>query len=234
MSQYPTQPPTPPPGQPPQPGYYAPGTPGAAPTKTSGAAIGSLIAGILSCIPFVSIVAVILGIVGIRATNRPGTGGKGLAIAGLVLGILGLIWTLGFIAMGGGIWGLIRATQGERNYAAAFVKDIAAGNPAALRAKCAPSITDEELKTLIEQTKAWGAVSDVTTPIAVKNTEDGKTVAFASGAATYGQGTKHTFMMSMEKPAGANEDAYKVTGFSFPELTAAQIGKAPTKPGDED
>ena len=58
MSQYPPQPAYP--GAPPQYGHPPGGMPPAA-KKTSGAAIGSLICGILGCVPFItSLIAVVL------------------------------------------------------------------------------------------------------------------------------------------------------------------------------
>ena len=88
----------PPYGQPPygQQPYGQPGF-GQAPRGTSGAAIASLICGILGCVPFItSLLAVILGFVGIKATSNGRAGGRGMAIAGLILGLLGIFgWGLG-------------------------------------------------------------------------------------------------------------------------------------------
>src|SRR2546421_591327 len=133
MSQYPPSQ-MPPPGQPPYPpaNYAGPGAPG--PRTTNGAAVASLIFGILGCIPWITgILAVILGIVGIKKSNDPRVqSGKALSIIGIILGLISIIaWT----SFGGGIFALFRATQGERNYAAAFVKDVASGNAAAVKAK---------------------------------------------------------------------------------------------------
>ena len=58
--------------------------------RTSGLAIGSLVSGILSLfIGFTFIVAIILGHMGLSEIRRnPGLKGRGMAIAGLVLGYL--------------------------------------------------------------------------------------------------------------------------------------------------
>src|SRR2546423_1705402 len=108
MSQYPQppynpqqpfnpQPPYPPPYSP-NPGY---GMPGPKPA-TSGMAIASLVLALLGCVPLLtSFLAVWFGIGGIRATRNPAVGGRGLAIAGLIVGILGL---LGWSATGGLLW----------------------------------------------------------------------------------------------------------------------------------
>jgi hypothetical protein len=68
------------------------------PTGTSIAAVVSLVLGILSfCLLFLAgIPAIILGILGLRAINRSGgqLGGRGMAIGGIILGVVGLFCTL--------------------------------------------------------------------------------------------------------------------------------------------
>lgn len=62
------------------------------PTRTSGMAILSLVAGIVGLfLPMfvLSIIAIISGVVGLRRTKDQGTTGKGIAIAGLTLGAVG-------------------------------------------------------------------------------------------------------------------------------------------------
>jgi hypothetical protein len=80
-----------------QPGYYP-----AINTPTSGLAIGSLVCGILEIftLGFAAIPAVILGHLARNQIRRTGERGDGMAIAGLVLGYLGIgIWTLIIIAL---------------------------------------------------------------------------------------------------------------------------------------
>ena len=59
------------------------------PSEKKGLAIASLICGLLICIPLLSGLAAL--ILGILALTRKGQGGKGMAIAGIVLGVLGII-----------------------------------------------------------------------------------------------------------------------------------------------
>ncbi len=59
--------------------------------KTSGMAIASLICGIFFCIPLTSILALIFGIIGINQTKGGRAKGHGIAIAGTVLGGVGLV-----------------------------------------------------------------------------------------------------------------------------------------------
>jgi len=73
-------------------------------TRTSGLSITAMILGILSLVlvwaPFVGIILGILGIIfggiGMGQTRRdPNLGGRGMAIAGLVCGIIGVaIWVI--------------------------------------------------------------------------------------------------------------------------------------------
>lgn len=60
--------------------------------KSNPMAVTSLVFGVLSfCIPIIaSLVAIITGIIGLNKTKDPAVGGKGLAIAGVVLGIVGI------------------------------------------------------------------------------------------------------------------------------------------------
>jgi uncharacterized protein DUF4190/uncharacterized protein DUF1707 len=80
-----------------QPGYYP-----AINTPTSGLAIGALVCGILELftLGFAAIPAVILGHLARTQIRRTGERGDGMAIAGLVLGYLGIgIWTLIIIVL---------------------------------------------------------------------------------------------------------------------------------------
>ena len=81
----------------PYPGYYP-----AVNNPTSGLAIGALICGIaeIFTLGFAAVPAVILGHLARAQIKRTGERGEGMAIAGLVLGYLGIgIWTLIIIAL---------------------------------------------------------------------------------------------------------------------------------------
>ena len=80
-----------------QPGYYP-----AVNTPTSGLAIGALVCGILEIftLGFAAIPAVILGHMARTQIRQTGERGDGMAIAGLVLGYLGIgIWALLIVAL---------------------------------------------------------------------------------------------------------------------------------------
>ncbi len=63
---------------------------------TNGLAIAALCCGIAGFVPFASVVAIILGIVALNQLKRVVQAGRGMAVAGIVLGAL---WILGFAAL---------------------------------------------------------------------------------------------------------------------------------------
>ncbi|WP_454048817.1 DUF4190 domain-containing protein [Cellulomonas sp. Marseille-Q8402] len=71
---------------------YSPGQyPGPQAPGTDGVSIAALITGIIG----MSVVAIVLGVLGLKRTKKNGTQGRGLAIAGLVLGGLWLLVSIG-------------------------------------------------------------------------------------------------------------------------------------------
>jgi fatty acid desaturase len=90
----------PPPGQPPWPGPYPPPYPPPYPVyvaapPTNGLAIAALVLGILWLWWVGSILAVVFGHIALSQIRQRGQGGHGMAVAGLVLGYIGL----GFLAL---------------------------------------------------------------------------------------------------------------------------------------
>jgi prepilin-type processing-associated H-X9-DG protein len=105
--------------------YYEPTGHPIGPVKTSGNAIASLVLGILSvilCLCFTGIPAIICGILGISRIGKSGgrLEGKGLAIAGIVTGSIGTLFTLMIIPF----------------MAALLIPAVQAGRGAAQRAQC--------------------------------------------------------------------------------------------------
>ncbi len=88
--------------QPPNPYGGAPGGGFNEPAKTDGVSIASLVLSLLCCAP----VGLILGFVGIKRTKGGQRKGRGLAITGIVLGLLGLLaWVgMGIAALAGVAW----------------------------------------------------------------------------------------------------------------------------------
>jgi len=93
-------------GAPPYGGTAYPGSPPPYGTGyaagTDGLAIGALVVGIVGglIVPFIgSIVAVILGAVGLNRIKHSGRGGRGMAIAGIVMGVVWFAAWIGLIVL---------------------------------------------------------------------------------------------------------------------------------------
>jgi hypothetical protein len=71
------------------------GTPSTPVPGSNGLAIAALCCGILGIVPLAAVVAIVLGIVALNQLRDRIQRGKGMAIAGLVLGVL---WALGWVA----------------------------------------------------------------------------------------------------------------------------------------
>src|SRR5882724_10195564 len=156
-----SQVPPPPPGAPMPPAGYGM-TPG--PQRTNGAAIASLVCGVMGCIPWLTgLAAVILGIVGLRKTRDPQVGGKGMAIAGLILGGISILaWTLYFGLVGAAIFTAVKGTAPQRDLAKQFLTDLSQQDVAAASAKTTSDVTKEDVQALADKVKPWGAMKDST------------------------------------------------------------------------
>src|SRR3954462_15398383 len=89
------------------------------PQKGNPAAVAGLVLGLIGCLPFLTgVLAIVFSIVGIRKTRDPQVGGKGMAVAGLILGILSVV---GWAMFGGGAYALFVGTKEVRATAKEFV-----------------------------------------------------------------------------------------------------------------
>jgi hypothetical protein len=175
-------------------------------------AVTALVMGILLCIPFLTgIGGVVCGIVGIRKATDPRVGGRGMAIAGLVLGLANLaLWGL----LGSGIWALVAGTAEQRGIAKQFIQDLNDGKVAAAATVCDPQTVP---KATLEQTSAamkkWGSLKDVTMFGVNARTGTGTgTQVVVAGAAQFGTGTQRSFTIEFAKQNGV----WKITKFDFP------------------
>ena len=190
MSQVPPPPSQQPQYSPPQP---MPGAPNAGygppPAKqTNGPAIGSLVSGVLGCIPLVAgLLAIILGVIGIRKTRDPNVGGKGMAIAGLILGIVSLLfWGIFAVAGGAGLLIVSKATAPGRDAAKAWMTAVSSGDLKTAAAKSVSNFPEEDLQTLHEHLKGAGTFTDMTS----SNIQLNNGVLSLEGVATFSGGQR--------------------------------------------
>jgi hypothetical protein len=121
--------------------------------RVSGLAISSLVTGILCCIPGVGLLAMILGLSSMLAISRSDgrLSGRGMAIAGMVLGAVGSLWTM---MLGLGTYSYMSA--GHRygmTYQLIEKKDYA-GVRARLSPVLVKTITDEQLADFHDRVSA--------------------------------------------------------------------------------
>lgn len=201
MSQMP--PPGYPPGYPPNfppqgPGGYA--LPPA--MRTSAAAITSLVCGLILCVPVVTgLVALITGFVGISSTGNPAVKGRGMAIAGIILGLINLgIW--GSVGYGG--FTLYRNSAPDRMFAQSYMADLAAGRIDQCAQNSTSNLTQQTLQNDYAQLKPWGTFQTATIIPNAWNHTNGKTSIGLTGACIFSGGT-HRFMMTVINDSGTRK-----------------------------
>lgn len=179
--------------------------------RTSEAAVASLVCGLLGCIPAVtSMAAIVLGIVGLRAARRPNVRGRGLAIAGLVLGVFGLVSWAG---IGTAMYGVYTASKAPAQEADAFLRDLAGGNVQAATARCALPMTAESVEALAKQLQQWGQFKDLSLMHRSAEVSGGLTTWELSGKARFDKAsTKITFTV-VRRPDGT----CRITSIKLPE-----------------
>ena len=95
--------------------YY--GTPAPAPTSTDGVSIAALVTGILG----LSLIPLVLGAVGLRRTAGGIRKGRGMAITGVVLGILSTIaWVIAIVS----IVALVRSDEFQTGFQSGFESGV--------------------------------------------------------------------------------------------------------------
>lgn len=212
MSQYPPNPqypgnypPPPPPGM--------PVGPGAAPypaAKTSGAAITALIMGLLLCIPFLTgLGGVIFGAVGLSSTKDPRVTGRGMAITGIVLGLLNIVlWVL----FGGAAYQWWRGTEIQREAAKAFVQELTDGKVADAQKRCDPKyLKASDLQNISGQLRNLGTLQSVTVVGVEQNVNagTGNRIVVAGGAQ---YATRQVSIQIIFEKQGND---WKIVGYNF-------------------
>jgi hypothetical protein len=184
------------------PGYSMPST-----SRTSAAAVTSLVCGLIFCIPgLTGLIAVITGGVGIAATSNPAVKGRGMAIAGLILGLLSLA--------GWGVLGLVgvhvyQKSGPQRAFAQQYVTDLAAGKIDQCVSNSTANVAQQQLQNDYTQSQAWGTLI---TAIPIPNSFfdlNGKLTVRMQGAANFSNGSHQFIIVVVTDSSGTKVDSFQ-------------------------
>jgi len=169
------------------------------PSRVSAASITSLVCGLIFCIPFVTgIVAVITGFVGISVTGNPGVRGRGMAIAGLILGILSLgLWGL----IGFGAFNVFHGSAPARLFAQSYIADLAAERLDQCQQNSSPSITPQILQADYVQLKGWGSFQGAVVFPFARTEQNGVTTFHMMGTCVF-SGKQQRVQLSVTDSSG--------------------------------
>ena len=184
----------------------------AAPRRGNGPAIASLVCGLLGCVPFLTgLAAVILGIIGLRKTRDPRVSGRGMAIAGLVLGALSFGgWAVMGLSVGLGLSAAFTSAEPVRKVAEQFTKDLSAGAIDAALALSEPGTERATLAAAAEEMKPWGTLLNLglnSVSLKIKNDDARYDLG---GAATFSRAAKR-YTITLHRV----DETYKVVKFQF-------------------
>jgi hypothetical protein len=164
------------------------------------------------------LLAVVFGIAGIRSTRDPRVAGRGLAIAGLVLGLVSLVgWSLfgGLVGVG-----YVRSKP-ARAAAEQFTADLSAADVTTAQSRCTSTVARPTLEAAAAAMRPWGPVSNMTSSQVSYGVYNGSETCGLNGVAVFAN-TRANYSFRLVKQAGV----FKVEGFSFTD----QRGVPPAAP----
>jgi hypothetical protein len=165
------------------------------------------------CVLFVGgIVGVILGFLGLRNARDPSVGGRGMAITGVVVGLLSILTSI--IAVGGIYYGLhsaLKITQQQRAVARQFVQDLSSGDPANASKEATGNVTAADLSALGDKLHPLGAFKDMTSNQININDTNGVATCKLHGTAEFANGNQ-AYDITLTRVGGV----WKVSQAQFP------------------
>ena len=190
---------------------YAP--PGMYPQqRTSAAAVTSLIFGILGCLVVTGLIAVITGIIGISATKNPAVKGRGMAIAGLILGLVGMVG--GGLCIGfGGYAGVMAYKEMKPAYESAtgLVEAASAGDiDKAMKFVDTTKVSKEQLGDIINDLKTLGKFKEIK-PGINNNVDLSAGIVDFQGTVVFANGQTRKMDVSLRKQA---DGTYRITSLN--------------------
>jgi hypothetical protein len=174
-------------------------------STNNGPAIASLVLGLLGCVPLITgLLAIVLGVIGIRKGRDTSVGKGGLAVAGLVLGIISVV---GWSGSGGLLGYGYLESKPAGVVAKQFLQDVSAGNINAAMANSG-GFTAAQIQTQNAQMAQFGALQSVSISSFNISLFNSQTTMHLGGVATFAKGPK-TCTFDLVKTGGT----YKITSY---------------------
>lgn len=196
---------------------------GAPPPRPRGnaAAVASLVFGILGCVPEITgLLAILLGVIGLRRARDPGTGGKGLAAAGVALGAVSVVlWS---IALGFAAW-MWTGSAPARAVARQYLRDFSHQNIPAILSASTSSVTEPQVQVLSQRLRNLGNFQDVRFTGVYFNFSTGSPQWTLTRKATYANGTAFFTIRVIQYGDAWKVDAFRIQG---------QLRNGQTAPGN--
>ena len=203
---------------------YEPSDRGPIAQRGNGMAVASLVCGVLFCLVLPAPLAVIFGIIGLMKTRDPSIGGKGMSIAGLILGILGIAFWIAFASVG--FMGFMAVGGAGATEASQFTNLVADGKIDDAMAMTDKPVTRDDVEKLAQDLKTWGKPGLFTAApgFGTNVNQDTKTVSMTySGTAKFENAVKK-YSFTLTSPQGGApapkqpadpKNPMKITAFKF-------------------
>ncbi len=163
-------------------------------------AVASLVCGFLFCIPAITgLLAVLFGLVGFSRGKDPLRGGRGMAMAGLLLGLLSLAgWSgVGYFAWWG--YGQLKAfivpTTG-------LIESLGNNDLVAARKYVTPAVSNADLAKAQTTFSTMGEFVQLDNPNFVQSTNNGVTTYTLTGKAVFQKGNCNVTVSFDKDPQG--------------------------------
>jgi len=166
--------------------------------QSNGLAITSLIMGILSCIPGVGLLAILFGALGMGKAKDPRVGGKGMAIVGILLGLVSVV---AYAAVGYGVY-VVGSKFKEMASGIQFMQALHEGNIAKAKTYTTGKMSDAELAQLSATLKTLGEFRELKTP----TTKFDNDVFDIKGTAVFANGNKEVHFVMIKTANGYKVD----------------------------
>ena len=181
---------------------YEPPYKGPVAQRGNGMAVASLVCGVLFCFVITAPLAVIFGIIGLLKTRDPYVGGKGMSIAGIILGVVGGGILLMFFSLIG--VGFFAMNSVFSQQASVFTSHVANNEIDEAMKMTTDPVTREDVDKLAADLKTWGKVGTFQSEgVPIPTTEPGGNQAFFTikGTAKFENATKKYVFVFVGEPA---------------------------------